>query len=95
MKPRGFTFMLLTECREDIRDLTGPNARFYVDTNNNPVDEALRGLTAKQLVEESLWLTGPEFLWRSGPENVELPRLQESVRFDHEGQKCCSIARSI
>ena len=35
----------------------------------------------EQLVEGSLWLTGPEFLWRSGPcepENVELPRLQDS-----------------
>ena len=53
----------------------------YVDTNNNPADEALGRLTAKQLVEGSLWLTGPEFLWRSGPckpENVEVPRLQDS-----------------
>ena len=66
---------------QQIRDLTDPNAWFYVDTNNNPADEASRGLTTKQLVEGSLWLTGPEFLWRSGlckPENVELPRLQDS-----------------
>ena len=78
---------------QQIRDLTDPNAWFYVDTNNNPADEASRGLTAKQLVEGSLWLTGPEFLWRSGPckpENIELPRL--AFRFDHEGQKCCSIS---
>ena len=66
---------------QQIRDLTDPNAWFYVATNNNPADEASRGLTTKQLVEGSLWLTGPEFLWRSGlckPENVELPRLQHS-----------------
>ena len=66
---------------QQIRDLTYPNAWFYVDTNSNPADEASRGLTAKQLFERSLWLTGPEFLWRSGPctpENVEVPRLQDS-----------------
>ena len=64
---------------QQMRHLTDPNAWFYVDTNNNPSDKASMGLTAKQLVEGSLWLTAPEFLGRSGPcepENVELPRLQ-------------------
>ena len=60
---------------QQIRDLTDPNAWFYVATNNNPADEASRGLTTKQLVEGSLWLTGPEFLWRSG---LCKPRLQDS-----------------
>ena len=44
------------------RDLTDPNSWFYVDTKSNPADEASRGLTAKQLVEGSRWLIGPEFL---------------------------------
>ena len=66
---------------QQIRDLTNPKAWFYVDTNNNPANEASRGVTAKQLVEGSLWLTGPEVLWRSGPckpEKVEVPHLQDS-----------------
>ena len=55
------------------RDLTDPNSWFYVDTRNSPAEDASRGLTARQLVEGSRWLTGPEFLWKSGPckpENV-------------------------
>ena len=80
---------------QQIRDLTDPNGWFYVDTNNNPADEASRGLTAKQLVEGSLWLTGPEFLWRSGPcepENVELPRLQDS---DSEVKKVSVLTTKV
>lgn len=46
---------------QQIRDLTDPNSWFYVKTNSNPADEASRGLTAKQLVESSRWLSGPEF----------------------------------
>ena len=71
---------------QQIRNLTDPNAWFYVDTNNNPADKAPRGLTAKQLVEGCLWLTGQEFLWRRGlckPENVEVPRLQDSELLLH------------
>ena len=66
---------------QQIHDLTDSNSWFYVDTSNNPADYASRGLTAKQLVEGSRWLTGPEFLWKSGPckpENVEMSPLQES-----------------
>ena len=66
---------------QQIRDLTDPNSWFYVDTNSNPADEASRGLTAKQLVEGSRWLTGPKFLWECRPckpEKVEVSPLQES-----------------
>ena len=54
---------------------------FYVKTNSNPADEASRGLTAKQLVEGSRWLSCPNVLWEGGPckpENVEMSPLQES-----------------
>ena len=66
---------------QQIRDLTDPNSWFYVETNSNPADEASRGLTAKQLVEGSRWLTDPEFLWESGPcktKNVEVSPLPKS-----------------
>ncbi|XP_027045048.1 uncharacterized protein LOC113672905, partial [Pocillopora damicornis] len=29
----------------------------------NPADDASRGITAKELVESSRWISGPEFLW--------------------------------
>ena len=64
---------------QQIRDQTDPNSWFYVDTSSNPADDASRGLTAKQLVEDSRWLT--VFLWKSRPckpENVEVSPLQES-----------------
>ena len=64
-----------------IRDLTDPSSWFYVNTSSNPANDASHGLTTKQLVEGSRWLTGSEFLWKSGPckpENVEISPLQGS-----------------
>ena len=52
---------------QQICDLTDSNSWFYVEIKSNPADEASRGLAAKQLVEGSRWLIGPEFLWESGP----------------------------
>ena len=47
---------------QKIREISDPNAWIYVDTHQNPADDASRGLTARQLLEGSCWLTGPEFL---------------------------------
>ena len=80
---------------QQIRDLTDPNSWFYVETNSNNADEASRGLTARQLVESSHWLTGPEFLWESGtfkPENVEVSPLQES---DPEVKKASVLSTEV
>ena len=80
---------------QQIRDLTDPYLWFYVETNSNPADEASRGLTARQLVEPSRWLTGPEFLWESGtfkPENVEVSPLQES---DPEVKKASVLSTEV
>ena len=80
---------------QQIRDLTDPNSWFYVETKSNPADEASRGLTAKQLVEGSRWLIGPEFLWESGPckpENVEVSPLQES---DPEVKKASVLTTEV
>ena len=41
-------------------------------TECNPVDAASRGLTAHQLVHESCWLTGPEFLWSSNVNSAQV-----------------------
>ena len=80
---------------QQIRDVTDPNSWFYVETKSNPADEASRGLTAKQLVEGSRWLIGPEFLWESRPckpENVEVCPLQES---DPEVKKASVLTMEV
>ena len=61
---------------QQIRDVTKPSTWSYVDTKNNPADDASRGLEAQQLVNGSRWLNGPEFLWESGTFQS-----QESVNF--------------
>ena len=52
---------------QQIRSLTNPERWMYVDTRENPADEASRGLTAKELSEKSCWLSGPDFLQEDGP----------------------------
>ena len=53
-----------------IRDLSSPTQWFYVASERNPADLASRGIAAGQL-QSSIWLSGPDFLWRplsDGPE---------------------------
>ena len=46
-----------------IHDGSRPQQWRYVGTRSNPADDASRGLTAKQILNDSRWLKGPEFLW--------------------------------
>ncbi|XP_068671120.1 uncharacterized protein [Montipora foliosa] len=46
-----------------IRDGSQPNQWFHVNGDNNPADDASRGLTADIFLRQSRWLTGPAFLW--------------------------------
>ena len=48
---------------QEVHEHTKPEQWHYVKTDVNPADAASRGLTARQLVHESRWLRGPEFLW--------------------------------
>nr|XP_054755511.1 uncharacterized protein LOC129261477 [Lytechinus pictus] len=54
---------------QQIHDETNPKMWFYVNTEDNPADEASRGMTAKELVESSRWLVGPKFLHEKGEFN--------------------------
>ena len=36
----------------------------HVSSNQNPADDASRGLSADALVNKSRWLRGPDFLWQ-------------------------------
>ncbi|XP_032411399.1 uncharacterized protein LOC116714770 isoform X2 [Xiphophorus hellerii] len=56
-----------------IRHSTSPDKWQHVCSEENPADQASRGLTAAQL-KESNWLKGPDFLWRK-----DLPIKREMV----------------
>ena len=49
-----------------IREVTNPRQWRYVETTNNPANDASRGLRAQDLLRNKRWLQGPNFL--SGPE---------------------------
>ena len=46
-----------------IRDCTSPDQWIYVQTRDNPADDASRGLEAQELVNNKRWWNGPDFLW--------------------------------
>ncbi|XP_032230538.1 uncharacterized protein LOC116614060 [Nematostella vectensis] len=52
---------------QEIQNSTSIKQWNHVKTKQNPADEASRGLKAGEL-QDSRWLTGPEFLWRPGSE---------------------------
>lgn len=47
-----------------IRESSDTNQWHYVSTKENPADLASRGLTASE-VQQSMWFTGPDFLWEN------------------------------
>ena len=55
----------------EIHNWTKLDQWHYVRTDTNPADAASRGLTAHQLVHDSCWLKGPEFLWSSNVHSVQ------------------------
>ena len=48
---------------QEIRERTSPNQWHYVGTKSNPADIASRGTGAQELVDNTLWWNGPDFLW--------------------------------
>jgi hypothetical protein len=60
-----------------IRDRTDVNQWKYVDTKENPADDASRGMEIHSFLEQQRWIRGPEFLWR--PE-IEWPEYPETVK---------------
>ncbi|XP_014669750.1 PREDICTED: uncharacterized protein LOC106810811 [Priapulus caudatus] len=62
-----------------IRDGSTPSQWSYVDTKSNPADEASRGLSANELLDDHRWLHGPEFLKREEAELPATPALHMKV----------------
>ena len=50
---------------QEVRNHTKPEQWRYIASESNPADAASRGLTARQIVQDSCWVKGPEFLWSS------------------------------
>jgi len=48
---------------QQIRDSSCPSQWQYVRTEENPADEASRGVSPRNLIGNSHWLKGPPFLW--------------------------------
>ena len=47
-----------------IRDHSSPSQWKYVDSTENPADDASRGLEGLALIARQRWLQGPGFLWK-------------------------------
>ena len=48
---------------QQIRDSSSPSQWQHVRTEENPADQASRGVSPRNLVNNSHWLKGPPFLW--------------------------------
>ncbi len=49
-----------------IRESTNPSQWRYVESKCNPADDASRGLSGTQFVQQKRWIDGPSFLKKSG-----------------------------
>ena len=57
---------------QQIRDESAPAQWRYVESKENPADEASRGLTTREFLKNKRWLSGPSFLWEPQPEHVDV-----------------------
>lgn len=66
---------------QQIRDGTLSSQWKYVESEMNPADDASRGQNAQDLIENSRWWNGPEFLWNP---------LEDQGLLDDVGPTCIS-----
>ena len=48
-----------------IHDHTSLNQWRHIKISSNPADEASRGMRAKAFLDDSNWISGPDFLWQT------------------------------
>jgi hypothetical protein len=65
-----------------IKALTNTNQWHYIPTKLNPADCLSRGVTARELIANRLWLHGPEFLNQSSEYWPKVPNLHQEVDAD-------------
>ncbi len=56
-----------------IRETTEPTQWKFVDTKLNPADEASRGQRTKRFLQNTRWIHGPDFLWKT---NLDWPPIR-------------------
>ena len=70
-----------------IRESTDIQSWRYVDTTNNPADDASRGLDCSRINTKHRWFTGPEFLWRPEGEWPSYLHHEMNLENDPEAKK--------
>lgn len=78
-----------------IHEASSSHQWLYVDTKNNPADDASRGLSASEISSESRWLNGPEFLYQKKEAWPTLPSDLPVVSDDDPEVKQCKQANLV
>ena len=73
--------MFVANCVQQIRNHSEPSQWRHIVSSENPADMASRGVTVQDLLNRSVWLSGPEFLWKNTDlESHELPLNDPEVK---------------
>ena len=80
---------------QQIRDQTEPNQWLYVRTDKNPADHASRGLSVQELLDQSMWLKGPDFLWKYEIPTMDHENMPQLIPNDPEVKKVRSLASHV
>ena len=82
---------------EVIHERSHPSQWHYIESANNPADDASRGLSMTNLLKTERWFQGPQFLWSMDtewPTWSEVNSPDESLESDVEVKKETTKARS-
>ena len=61
-----------------IHDISNKSQWHYVNTKQNPADLASRGVNSVESLSQSMWLSGPDFLWNSAlPEKLSVSGVEQ------------------
>ncbi|XP_071827282.1 uncharacterized protein [Apostichopus japonicus] len=74
-----------------ILDLTNINQWHYVNTHDNPADEASRGQRIDDFLSNKRWTNGPDFLYRSSEEWYTPQDHIASIDDDPELKRVCNV----
>lgn len=78
---------------QEIQDSTSIDQWKYIESKENPADEASRGMKAQELLD-CRWITGPTFLWKKEDQwqiaNIEDYEIQD----DPEAKKAVAMANA-
>lgn len=64
-----------------IRSTSSPSEWRYVSRDDNPADDASKGLKLEELTKNGRWLNAPAFLWKeeaNWPAMINVPELRDS-----------------